>query len=419
LLPLQPGGTGGACAAAPVLLRPSCGSDVPPALPRPPGSGYNESMASKTDNLLDGIEEILLMGPGPSSVAPEVYAALARPTLGHLDPYFIRIMDEIKLLLRRLMNTANELTFPVSGTGSAGMEACLVNLIEPGDPVLVLVNGVFGTRMREIASRLGAEVDVLEFEWGTPVVAARVAERLESKPYKLVSLVHAETSTGVLNPAGEIGRLLRDREILFLLDTVTSLGGLPVQADSWGVDALYSGSQKCLSCPPGLAPVSFSPRAVERIMGRKSKVPNWYLDMSLIAKYWEGERRAYHHTAPINMLYALYQALVLAFAEGLEAVYARHRRAHEQLVSGLESLGLSLLVEPACRLPMLNAVRVPEGVDEAAVRSRLREEFKIEIGAGLGPLAGKIWRVGLMGHTAREENVERLLAALRRSLRRG
>jgi len=370
-------------------------------------------MAANLTNKLDGIEEVLLMGPGPSSVAPEVYAALARPTLGHLDPYFIEIMDEIKGLLRRVMNTANELTLPASGTGSAGMEAALVNLVEPGDPVLILINGVFGTRMREIASRLGARVDVMEFEWGTPVVPGQVAERLRSGRYKLVALVHAETSTGVLNPAAEIGALLKGGDVLFVLDTVTSLGGLKVEADAWGVDALYSGSQKCLSCPPGLAPVSFSPRAVERILKRNTKVPNWYLDMSLIAKYWEGEKRAYHHTAPINMLYGLYQALLLAFQEGLEAVYRRHLRVHEQLAAGLGELGLSLLVAPTARLPMLNAVRVPEGVDEAEVRTRLRSEFKIEIGAGLGPLAGKIWRIGLMGHTARKENVDRLLEALR------
>lgn len=376
------------------------------------------AMARNQDKL-EGIEEVLLMGPGPSSVAPEVYAALARPTLGHLDPYFIEIMDEIKLMLRRLMNTDNELTLPVSGTGSAGMEACLVNLIEPGDSVLVLINGVFGTRMREIATRLGARVDALEFEWGRPVDPQAVAEKMRSSRYKLVALVHAETSTGVLNPAAEVGRLLRGSDTLYLLDAVTSLGGLPVEADAWGVDALYSGSQKCLSCPPGLAPVSFSARAMDRIRKRSAKVPNWYLDMSLIAGYWEGQKRAYHHTAPINMLYALYEALRLAFAEGLDDVHARHRRAHERLAAGLPKLGLSFLVEPPSRLPMLNAVTVPEGVDEAAVRSRLRSEFKIEIGAGLGPLAGKIWRIGLMGHTARQENVDRLLEALDRTLGRG
>ena len=383
------------------------------ALPASGAAAIMMRMAANLTNKLDGIEEVLLMGPGPSSVAPEVYAALARPTLGHLDPYFIEIMDEIKGLLRRVMNTANELTLPASGTGSAGMEAALVNLVEPGDPVLILINGVFGTRMREIAARLGARVDVMEFEWGAPVVPGQVAERLRGGRYKLVALVHAETSTGVLNPAAEIGALLKGGDILFVLDTVTSLGGLKVEADAWGVDALYSGSQKCLSCPPGLAPVSFSPRAVERILKRNTKVPNWYLDMSLIAKYWEGEKRAYHHTAPINMLYGLYQALLLAFQEGLEAVYRRHLRVHEQLAAGVGELGLSLLVAPPARLPMLNAVRVPEGVDEAGVRTRLRSEFKIEIGAGLGPLAGKIWRIGLMGHTAREENVDRLLEALR------
>jgi alanine-glyoxylate transaminase/serine-glyoxylate transaminase/serine-pyruvate transaminase len=285
--------------------------------------------------------------------------------------------------------------------------------------VLILINGVFGTRMREIAARLGAQVDALEFQWGTPVDPQEVADKLRSTRYRLLALVHAETSTGVLNPAVEVGGLLRGSDTLYLLDTVTSLGGLPVEADAWGVDALYSCSQKCLSCPPGLAPASFSARAMDRIRGRKSKVPNWYLDMSLLAGYWEGQKRVYHHTAPINMLYALYEALRRADTVGLEAVHARHRRAHERLAAGLPKLDLSFLVEPPSRLPMLNAVTVPEGVDEAAVRSRLRKEFRIEIGAGLGPLAGKIWRIGLMGHTAREENVDRLLEALGRSLAKG
>jgi alanine-glyoxylate transaminase/serine-glyoxylate transaminase/serine-pyruvate transaminase len=368
------------------------------------------------ENLLDQIEEVLLMGPGPSCTAPQVYQALARPTLGHLDPYFIRIMDGIKASLKELMHTGNEVTFPVSGTGSAGMEACLVNLIEPGDQVLILVNGVFGTRLREIASRLGAQVDALEFEWGTPVVPEAVGKRLKEKSCKLLAMVHAETSTGVRNPAAEIGELLKGSDTLYVLDTVTSLGGIEVAVDAWGVDALYSCSQKCLSCPPGLAPVSFSPRAVETIRGRKSKVPNWYLDISLITSYWEGRKRAYHHTAPINMLYGLYQALLLVLEEGLETAFARHRRVHEELVRGLEALGVRLIVQPPYRLPMLNAVRVPEGIDDAEGRSRLRSEFKIEVGAGLGPLAGKIWRIGLMGYTARSENVQRLLAALKQML---
>jgi alanine-glyoxylate transaminase/serine-glyoxylate transaminase/serine-pyruvate transaminase len=364
-------------------------------------------------NMLEGIDDVLLMGPGPSSVAPAVYAALGRPTLGYMDPYFIRIMDEVKRLLQQLMRTRNELTFPISGTGSAGMETCLANLIEQGDPVLILINGYFGGRMQEIAARLGARVDSLEFEWGTPVQPEAVARKLAEKNYKLLAMVHAETSTGVRNPAAEVGEILRGQDTLYLLDAVTSLGGIAVEVDRWGVDAVYSGSQKCLSCPPGLAPISFSPRAVEAVGGRRAKVPNWYLDVSLIDKYWTGQKRAYHHTPPINMIYGLYQALLLAEEEGAEAAWARHRQAHEQLVTGLEEMGLRLTVEPAHRLPMLNAVSIPAGVDDAEVRSRLRAQYRIEIGAGLGPLAGRIWRIGLMGHAARPEHVQRLLAALR------
>jgi alanine-glyoxylate transaminase/serine-glyoxylate transaminase/serine-pyruvate transaminase len=364
-------------------------------------------------NLLDGIEEVLLMGPGPSSVYPEVYKALSRSTLGYMDSYFIQIMDQIKALLKQLMKTRNESTFPISGTGMAGMETCLVNLLEPGDSVLILINGVFGTRMREIATRLGAEVDTLEFEWGAPVQPGSVEKRLKEKAYKLVAMVHAETSTGVRNPAAEIGGLLQDSDSLYLLDAVTSLGGIEVDVDDWGVDALYSGSQKCLSCPPGLAPVSFSARAEKAIAGRKNKTPSFYLDVDLIGKYWGGDKRTYHHTAPMNLLYGLYQALLLEMEEGMEEVFSRHLEVHELLAAGLEDLGLELLVDKACRLPMLNAVKIPEGAEDAAVRSALRSKHKIEIGAGLGPLAGKIWRIGVMGHTARAENVERLLGALR------
>ncbi len=367
-------------------------------------------------NLLDGIEEVLLMGPGPSCVSEEVYKALSRKTLGHLDPYFIKIMDGIKAQLQTLLQTENSLTMPISGTGSAGMESVFVNLVELGDAVLILKNGVFGLRMAEVATRLGAAVDVLEFAWGTPVLVESVKKQLAVKEYKLVAMVHAETSTGVCNPVQEIGALLSGLDTLYLVDAVTSFGGMEVAMDKWVIDALYSGSQKCLSCPPGLAPVSFSLRAVNVIMNRKSKVPNWYLDMSLIASYWEGKSRAYHHTAPVNMLYGLYQALYLILQEGPEAVYHRHREMHKMLVTGLETLGLEMLVDESCRLPMLNAVKIPEGVDEAAVRRRLLADYKIEIGAGLGPLAGQIWRLGLMGHTARPENVERLLNALREIL---
>jgi len=297
------------------------------------------------------------------------------------------------------------------------METCFVNLIEPGDRVLVLVNGVFGQRMVDVAGRLRAEVDVLEFPWGTPVLVEAVREKLQGKPYRIVAVVHAETSTGVANPVAEIGAMVKPTGALFLVDAVTSLGGLPVLMDDWGVDALYSGTQKCLSCPPGLSPVSFSERAVAKLQARQTKVPNWYLDLSMIIKYWDGASRVYHHTAPINMLYGLYEALRLLSAEGLDAAFQRHRDMHQQLVAGLQQLGLELLVAPDCRLPMLNAVKVPTGVNEAAVRKSLLEKHDIEIGAGLGPLAGKIWRIGLMGHTARPENVQRVLGALAQALR--
>lgn len=368
------------------------------------------------ENRLDNVREILLMGPGPSCVSPEVYEAIARPTIGHMDPSFIAIMDDIREFLQQVMCTRNHLTVPMSGTGSAGMETCFVNLIEPGDPVLVLVNGVFGVRMSDVASRLRAEVETLEFEWGQPVDVDAVAEKLSGKKYAIVAIVHAETSTGVCNPVAEIGELVRENGALYLVDMVTSLGGMPVRVDDWGIDAAYSGTQKCLSCPPGLAPVSFSDRAVEKLQGRSEKVPNWYLDLSMIVNYWEGAKRVYHHTAPINMLYALHAALRCIVGEGLENVFERHLQNHQRLVSGLETLGLQMLVTPEARLPMLNAVVVPDGVDEAGIRKTLLDKHAIEIGAGLGPLAGKIWRIGLMGHTARAENVERLLAVLREEL---
>jgi alanine-glyoxylate transaminase/serine-glyoxylate transaminase/serine-pyruvate transaminase len=367
-------------------------------------------------NLLENIEEILLMGPGPSCVPDQVYSALSRKTLGHLDPYFLNIMDELKEMLLRIMNTKNYLTIPISGTGSAGMEACFVNLVEPGDKVLIITNGVFGMRMQDVASRLGAKVDALEFTWGTPVVIEAVEKKIRQESYRIVAVVHAETSTGVKNPVAEIGTLLKGSDTIYLVDTVTSLGGLQIRMDDWKIDALYSGTQKCLSCPPGLAPLSFSDKAMAKLNGRKTKVPNWYLDITLIANYW-GKNRVYHHTAPVNMIYGLYQALLLIFEEKPENVFQRHKESHLALVSGLNELGLEMLVEEPYRLPMLNAVRVPDGVDELSVRRRLRNEFKIEIGSGLGPLAGKIWRVGLMGHTSRIENVAMLLMALQEVLR--
>jgi len=304
----------------------------------------------------------------------------------------------------------------VSGTGSAGMETVFVNLLERGERVLVLVNGVFGKRMVDVAQRLGGEVDALEFPWGTPVILEEVAKKLQEKSYTLVAVVHAETSTGVRNPVEEISALVKPTGALYIVDTVTGLGGIPVLVDEWGIDALYSGTQKCLSCPPGLSPVTMSPRAIEKLKARKTKAPNWYLDLSMIVSYWEGAKRVYHHTAPINMLYGLYQALQVILEEGEEATHARHLAAHQRLVAGLKELGLEMLVAPEYRLPMLNAIRVPEGVDEAGVRKTLLEKHHIEIGAGLGPLAGQIWRVGLMGHTAWPENVDRCLSAFKDAL---
>ena len=366
------------------------------------------------NQLLEDIDEILLMGPGPSMVAPSVYTALGSTTLGHLDPAFIGIMNNIKTCQQELMQTSHALTIPVSGTGSAGMETCFVNLVEPGDKVLILSNGVFGKRMQDVAGRLRAEVDALEFEWGTPVLLEDVAKKLKDKEYDLVAVVHAETSTGVANPVEEIGRLVKNNgNSLYLVDTVTSLGGIPVKVDEWQIDAIYSGTQKCLSCPPGLAPVSFSDKAVEKLKNRQSKVPNWYLDLTMLINYWAGEKRVYHHTAPINMLYGLLEAMDLILKEGLENTFRRHRDNHLYLVEELKPLGIEFLVDQPYRLPMLNAVKIPEGVDDASVRSRLLKEHRIEIGAGLGPLAGKIWRIGLMGHTSRKENVDRLVAGLK------
>ena len=366
--------------------------------------------------MLGGLRETLLMGPGPSSVRETVYKAIGMNTIGHLDPYYLQIMDAIKEQLQSVFETKNKMTMSISGTGSAGMETCYVNLIEPGDRVLILVNGYFGLRMKEVAERLGADVSVLEFEWGTPVKIETVAEELGKNDYKIVALVHGETSTGVLNPAEAIGRLVKKANALFLLDAVTTFGGYEVPLDRWNVDAVYSASQKCLSCPPGLSPVSFSDRAVEVLNSRKNKVPNFYLDLSVLIDYWEGGKRAYHHTASSNLNCALYQALADFLEEGAEAVYARHVEAHTYLVGELEKLGLKMFVEEGSRLPMLNAVVCPDGIDEAAVRSKLLSDYHIEIGAGLGPLAGKIWRVGLMGHTARAENVDRFVSALQKLL---
>ena len=367
-------------------------------------------------NYLDTMDSVLLMGPGPSLVHPRVYQALAKPTIGHLDPQFLGLMDGLKESLRKVMDTKNEATITLSGTGSSGMEAVLTNLVEEGEAMLVVVNGYFSERMTEVARRLGAQVDTIEFPWGKGVDMAEVAKKLKSKPYKLVGMVHGETSTGVLNPIKEVGPMVREAGAYFIVDAVTSLGGNELHVDDWKVDALYSCSQKCLGCPSGLSPVTFSGRAMEKIAARKKKVPNFYLDMTLLMKYWSGSPRAYHHTAPANMYYALYEALALILEEGVEKVWARHRETHEYLAAGVEKLGLSLLVEKPWRLPNLNTVLIPSGTDDAAVRKELRQNYKIEVGAGLGILAGKIWRVGVMGHTARKENVDTLLAALKKIL---
>ncbi len=353
----------------------------------------------------------LLMGPGPSMVHPRVSAALAAPTLGHLDPEFLALMDELQVLLRALFRTENALTFAVSGTGSAGMEACLVNVLEPGDRVVIAQNGVFGGRMIEIAQRLGCDVVKVEVPFGEAIDPAQVRTAVAGKATKLVGVVHAETSTGVLQPIPEFAAIAHEVDALLLMDCVTSLGGVPVEVDAWGVDLAYSGTQKCLSCPPGLSPVTFSPRAVAALKARKSKVSSWYLDATLLLDYW-GSRRAYHHTAPINMLYGLREAALLFFEEGEERVFARHLSCHRALVAGVEALGLAFAVPAAYRMPQLNALRIPGGVEDAAVRRALLRDYGIEIGGGLGALAGIVWRVGLMGHTARPRNVVSFLAAL-------
>jgi alanine-glyoxylate transaminase/serine-glyoxylate transaminase/serine-pyruvate transaminase len=358
----------------------------------------------------------ILMGPGPSDVPDRVLRALATPLVGHLDPEFLELMDRIQQMLRQLFNTENAMTMPMSGTGSAGMETCFVNLLEPGDKAVIGINGVFGTRMAEVAERCGAAVTKVEAPWGSIVPEETMAETIRREKPKVAGLVHAETSTGVWQPVETIAAAAREAGTLLVLDCVTSLGGCPVDIDGWGVDAAYSGTQKCLSCPPGLAPVTFSERAIEAVKARKSKVQSWYLDVSLLANYWGGER-AYHHTAPISMNYALYEALRMTFEEGLEARFERHRRNHEALVAGLEALGLSLSAEAGHRLWMLNAIRVPEGIDEASVRAQLLQLHGIEIGAGLGPWKGRVWRVGLMGTSSSPNHIMLFLAAMESALR--
>ena len=358
----------------------------------------------------------ILMGPGPSNVDARVLQAMALPSISHLDPGFIEIMERIKTMLREVMMTTNELTIPVSGTGSAGMEAALCNLIEPRDRCVVCVNGVFGSRMADVCSRYGGEVVTVSASWGQPIDPDDVREALEGGPTKLVAIVHAETSTGVLQPLEDISHMTHEAGGLLVVDCVTSLGGHPVKVDEWGIDACYSGTQKCLSIPPGLAPLSFSPAAVAALESRTTKVANWYLDMSMVREYW-GEDRTYHHTAPVNALYGFHEGLRLILAEGLEARWVRHQANHELLVAGLAEMGLEILPAPGYRLWSLNTVRIPEGADDVRVRKRLLNEYDIEIGGGLGELKGKVWRVGLMGASSTRNNVNALLGALKTILR--
>ena len=352
----------------------------------------------------------ILMGPGPSTVPQRILQAMAAPTLGHLDPVYLQIMDETRGLLRQAFQTENEMTMAVSGTGSAGMECCVVNLIEPGDEAIVCVNGVFGMRLKDNFERAGAIVHPIDEDWGKTITAEQVAQALDQHPQtKVLAIVHAETSTGAHQPLEEISNLVHDAGALLLVDAVTSLGGHELKVDEWQIDAIYSGTQKCLSCPPGLAPVSFSAAALEAMDARKTKCQSWYLDVSMLRNYW-GEARVYHHTAPVNMTYALREALRMVMEEGLDARIERHRMLHLELRAGLEALGLKYIPEHS--LCTLNAVHAPEGVDEADVRKRLLTEYDLEIGAGLGPFKGKALRIGLMGYAATHRNVRLILTAL-------
>ena len=355
-----------------------------------------------------------LMGPGPSDVSPRVLEAMSRPTLGHLDPVFVAMMDEVKALLKYAFQTGNELTMPVSAPGSAGMETCFVNLVEPGDKVIICQNGVFGGRMKENVERCGGIAVMVQDEWGRAVDPQKLEDALKAnRDAKIVAFVHAETSTGAVSDAKTLAEIAHKHGCLVIADAVTSLGGSPLKVDEWKLDAIYSGTQKCLSCTPGLSPVSFSEAAVERIRGRKSKVQSWFLDLNLVMGYWGGNvKRAYHHTAPINALYGLHEALVILQDEGLENAWARHRKHHLALRAGVEAMGLAFVVPEAERLPQLNAIAIPEGVDDAAVRSMLLSDWQLEIGAGLGAMAGKVWRIGLMGHACNARNVLLCLSAL-------
>lgn len=359
-----------------------------------------------------------LMGPGPSDVHPRVLAAMARPTIGHLDPAFVGMMDEIKQLLQYALRTDNALTMPVSAPGSAGMEACFVNLVEPGDKVIVCQNGVFGGRMKENVERFGGIALMVEDDWGTAVSVDKVRALMEQHDdIKALAFVHAETSTGVRSDAQALCRLARDYGCLSIVDAVTSLGGIELEVDQWGIDALYSGTQKCLSAPPGISPVTFSERALEKVAARRSRIPSWFLDKTLVMGYWGGgQKRAYHHTAPINALYGLHEALVMLQEEGIEQAWQRHARHHQALSAGLEAMGLELAVAADIRLPQLNAVKIPHGVDDVRVRSALLTHYGLEIGAGLGALAGQVWRIGLMGSSCTRRHVMLCLDALENTL---
>ncbi len=362
------------------------------------------------------ISNRVLLGPGPSEVPPRVLEAMGKPLLGHLDPDFVAIMDETQALLRYVFQTKNPLTLAISGTGSAGMETVVVNLIEPGDKMLVCINGVFGARMKDVAERAGAQVTTIERPFGEVFDPGEVKAAVQRVGPKVVGIVHAETSTGAWQPVEEIARIAHDAGALLALDCVTSLGGVPVETDGWDIDAIYSGTQKCLSAPPGLAPVTFGPRALEALKKRKTKVQSWYLDLTMIQNYW-GSDRFYHHTAPISMNYALREALAMVALEGLEARIARHGLNGRALQAGLASLDLSLATAEGHRLPQLTCVRIPEGIDDLTVRKRLLKEWGIEIGGGLGPFKGKAWRIGLMGHSSRRENVTLVLSAVETCLR--
>lgn len=354
-----------------------------------------------------------LMGPGPSNINPRVLSSMSLPVIGHLDPAFAGMMEELKVLLRYGFQTQNPLTYPISGPGSVGMENCFVNMVSPGDKVIVCRNGVFGGRMIENVERSGGTPIIIDDTWGEPVDPNKVEDALQKNPdARIVAFVHAETSTGCESDAKLITQIAHKHDALVIVDTVTSLGGVPVLVDEWELDAVYSGTQKCLSCAPGLSPVTFSERVVDYVKNRKTKVQSWFMDLNLILNYWGNTARTYHHTAPVNALYGLHEAMVLVKEEGLENAWARHRLHHQALKAGLETLGLQFVVKEESRLPQMNLITVPEGIDEAAVRQALLNEFNLEIGAGLGPLAGKVWRIGLMGYTAQQESVMLCLSAL-------